>query len=60
MNNDEEKWHLPSVGWSWVAIEIDDSGVGVRGLMLGLKEWVAGGAVIGYARPICFSLRPGA
>lgn len=46
MKNDEEKWRLPSVGWSWVAIEIDDSGVGVRGFRLGLKGRVAGEAVI--------------
>jgi hypothetical protein len=43
MKNDEEKWRFPSVGWSWGAIEIDYSGVGVRGLMLGLKDWVAAG-----------------
>ncbi len=46
MKNDEEKWRLPSVGWSWVAIEIDDSGVGGRGLMLGLKDLVAALAAI--------------
>jgi hypothetical protein len=52
MKNDEEKWRLPIVGWSWVAIEIDVSGVDVRGLMLGLKDWVAAIAVAGHAHPI--------
>jgi hypothetical protein len=47
MKNYEEKWRLPSVGWSWGAIEIDDSGVGVRGLMLGLKGGLQGERTLG-------------